>query len=117
MWKNHTFFFVSYQGNRAAQPETSGASQGVTTVFTATQRNGVFPGINVDTPSPFPMVGEDGATHPAGTPYSTLFPTGHIPAGDLNPLALKLISAPTCRFPPAAAITLSSPRRRPFKTN
>ena len=103
VWKNHTFFFVSYQANRVSQPETTGASQGNTPVFTADQRNGVFPSIATvpdkngnpipnPTPSPFAMVGEDGATHPAGTPYGTLFPTGHIQSADLNALAVKLMT-------------------------
>ena len=36
-------------------------------------------------------MGENGATYPAGTPYSTIFPTGHIPAADLNPVAANLL--------------------------
>ena len=32
--------------------------------------------------------GENGATYAAGTPYSTIFPTGHIPAADFSPLAV-----------------------------
>jgi len=43
------------------------------------------------------MVGADGNTYPAGTAYSTLFPTGVIPTADLNPLAVKLVG-PVC-FP------------------
>ena len=95
IWKNHTFFFFSYQGNRAVQPDKGGNSLGSTTVFTPAERTGVFPNIAAaldasgnpipnPTPSPFPMVGEDGAVHPAGTPYGVLFPTGHIASADLD---------------------------------
>ncbi len=102
IWKNHTFFFFSYQGTRNREPDTPGRSfaGGTVNVFTAAQRNGLFPDINVavnqntglPTASPFPMVGEDGATYPAGTLYSTLFPTGQIPAADFSAPAVKLIS-------------------------
>ncbi len=100
IWKDHTFFFFSYQGDRVSRPEAGGD----VTVFTADQRNGIFPDIatttdaagNVipnPTPSPTAMTGEDGAIHPAGTPYGTLFPTGHIPQIDLNKIALNLMNA------------------------
>lgn len=87
--KDKAFFFFSYQGNRNVQPEAGGN----TTVFTQDQRNGIFPDIATSTtPSPFPLVGENGTTYPTGTPYSTIFPTGHIPAADLNSLAVNLMS-------------------------
>jgi hypothetical protein len=100
IWKNHTFFFFSYQGNRRVTPEAGGA----VTVFTADQRNGVFSTIagqagadlcssgELACLSPHPMVGEDGNTYPAGTPYSTLFPTGSIPAADIDPVAEDLMT-------------------------
>ena len=100
IWKNHTFFFFSYQGTRYTQPQAGGT----TTVFTQDQRNGIFTDIGgasgvatcqaagVACLSPFPLVGEDGTTYPAGSAYSTIFPTGHIPAADLNPIALKLMN-------------------------
>jgi Carboxypeptidase regulatory-like domain len=100
--KDHTFFFFSYQGLRARQP---GANfNGAPTVFSSAERSGdfsadtggAFPALNPSTGgtavSPIPLVGEDGVTHPAGTSYATLFPTGHIPAADLNPLAVKLMN-------------------------
>lgn len=98
--KNHTFFFFSYQGIRAAVPQSFTAP----TVFTQSERTGdfsaptggAFPSANPDTGapaiSPFPMTGINGTVYPAGTPYSTLFPTGVIPTADLNPLALKLMN-------------------------
>lgn len=88
--KNTAFFFFSYQGTRYRRPE---AGEGSTTVFTQAQRNGVFPDIaSSTTPSPFPLQGENGTTYPAGTPYSTIFPTGSIPSADLNPLAVSLMN-------------------------
>jgi len=103
--KNRTFFFFSYQGIRNVEPENTFPSTQVTTVFTPDQRNGIFSTIGGTTGaanctakglpclSPFPMVGEDGKTYPAGAAYSTIFPTGHIPAADLNPLAVKLMNS------------------------
>jgi hypothetical protein len=103
IWKNHTFFFFSYQGTRNREPDTPGRSfaGGTVNVFTADQRNGIFPDINVavnpitqaPTASPFPLVGEDEKTYPAGTLYSTLFPTGHIPSVDFSTPAVNLIKA------------------------
>jgi hypothetical protein len=93
--KDHTFFFFSYQGtrNREPIPPGRGFAGGTSTVFTQDQRNGFFPALTASAgASPFPLVGEDGGTYPAGTPYSTIFPTGHIPAADLNPISNKLIS-------------------------
>ena len=97
IWKNHTFSFFSYQGLRQARPENSGDcgcdSPGVTPVFSSAQRTGLFPDVATSsTASPFPLVGESGATYPAGTPYSTIFPTGHIPTGDFNWVAAGLLS-------------------------
>jgi hypothetical protein len=98
--KDHTFFFVSYQGFREAVPQAFS----VPTVFSAAERSGNFsadtggafplmnPATGVPAVSPFPMVGESGTSYPAGTPYATLFPTGVIPTTDLNPLAVKLMN-------------------------
>ncbi len=88
--KDRTFFFLSYQGSRFRQPEASG---GQTTVFTSAQRSGYFPDLATSTAlSPVPLVGESGITFPAGTPYAAIFPTGHIPTADLNPISQKLLS-------------------------
>ncbi|MGH9431716.1 MAG: carboxypeptidase-like regulatory domain-containing protein [Terriglobia bacterium] len=99
--KDHAFFFFSYQGYRNAVPQ--GFS--VPTVFSAAERGGnfsdilpggVFPTINPNSSAPavsaFPLVGDNGKTYPAGTPYATLFPNGAIPQADLNPLAVKLMN-------------------------
>ncbi|MGA8184675.1 MAG: carboxypeptidase-like regulatory domain-containing protein, partial [Terriglobia bacterium] len=95
IWKDHTFFFFSYQGtrNRRPIPPGRGYAGGTTTVFTQAQRNGIFPGLeNSAGFSAAPLVGEDGNTYPAGTPYATLFPTGTIPAADLDPVAMGLVN-------------------------
>ncbi len=86
--KDKSFFFFSYQGLRARMP-----ADRTTTVFTEAQRQGSFPGIAAsDVLSPFALTGEDGQVYPAGTPYSTLFPSGQIPSADFNPLALSLMN-------------------------
>ncbi len=43
IWKDHTFFFLSYQGTRNRRPDTNQTSE-TTTVFTQAQRDGYFPG-------------------------------------------------------------------------
>jgi hypothetical protein len=88
--KNHTFFFLSYQGTRARQPQTGFSP---TTVFSNAQRTGDFPDLASSTAtSPIPLVGDSGATYAAGTPYSTIFPMGQIPPADINPISAKLLA-------------------------
>jgi hypothetical protein len=89
--KDKTFFFLSYQGTRNRSPDTN-ATGNTTTVFSQDQRNGYFPDIaSSTTPSPIALMGENGATYPAGTPYNVLFPTGHIPTQDFNSVATGLM--------------------------
>jgi len=38
------------------------------------------------------LTGENGTVFPAGTPYSTIFPTGSIPVSDFNPISASLQS-------------------------
>lgn len=92
IWKDHTFFFLSYQGTRNRQPE-AGASD-TATVFTGAERGGDFGAgfANSGNVSPIPMVGDNGQTFKAGTAYSTIFSQGFIPTADINPIAAKLIS-------------------------
>jgi hypothetical protein len=98
--KDHTFFFYSYQGTRARQNEPVQSPNVSTdaTVLSLNERNGIITGINAGTDctkigcSPFPLVGENGTTFPAGTPYQTIFPTGHIPAADFNPISNTLLT-------------------------
>ena len=92
VWRNHTFFFLSYQGTRARTPDTNALSNTVT-VFTQDQRNGFFPDLATSTAaSPFPLTGENGTTYPAGTPYNEIFPTGHVPTKDFNPVSQTLLT-------------------------
>jgi len=87
---DRTFVFLSYQGTRFRMPQ-SGVS-GQSSVFTQDQRNGYFPDLAASSAtSPVPLVGENGETFAAGTPYSEIFPTGHIPQADFNPISSKLL--------------------------
>jgi hypothetical protein len=108
--KDHAFFFFSYQGRRAREPEPGGFSNAannfgsaiVPVVPSPAERTGDFSAATGGVPftcpstgvceSPFSMVGANGATYPAGTPYATLFPTGVIPTTDLNPLSVALMN-------------------------
>jgi hypothetical protein len=104
--KNKAFFFFAYQGTRNRQPDVNGGNS--TTVFSQQERSGNFsadtgggfPAMNPNTGapavSPFPLVGENGQTYPAGTPYATLFPTSQIPMSDFNAVAQNL----TTKFVP-----------------
>jgi len=87
--RNKSFFFFSYQGNRHVSPE----AYGIPTVYSAAERGGAFPDLATSKGSSgSPMVGDDGKTYPAGTPYATIFSGGTIPQADLNPLSLKLMN-------------------------
>ena len=87
--KNHTFFMFSYQGTRAVSPQSGGSVP----VFSSAQRSGIFTGLATSaSTSPFPLIGESGASYPAGTAYKTIFPTGHIPAADFNSVSQKYLS-------------------------
>ena len=91
IWKNHSFFFFSYQGVRNREPEPQGANNS-SPVYSQGQVNGAagaFTGIGNNV-SPFPLVGDNGTTYPAGTAYSTIFSQGAIPTADFNPIAAKL---------------------------
>jgi hypothetical protein len=108
IYKNHTFFFYSYQGTRARQAQ----GFNVPTVFTQAERGGDFsadtatlangtkvPALSVsNVKSPFPLFGDSASTCPvtggvkclAGTKYSALFSTGVIPSADLDAIATNL---------------------------
>jgi hypothetical protein len=99
VWKNHTFFFFSYQGTRARQPQAFPGP----VVFTQAQRNGDWSAQGLGTgggTSPFPLFGDSaspcpvsgGTRCPAGTNYSTLFSTGVIPSQDFNPISVNLLN-------------------------
>jgi hypothetical protein len=113
VWKKHTFFFFSYQGNRRRQPQAGGSTNvfdaaqlsptNLTTgaTFSPTDPNDLS-GLSTSTAlSPFALTGSDGKAYPAGTAYSTIFgcnggktagcTVGFIPSSDINPIAAKLI--------------------------
>jgi hypothetical protein len=96
IWKDHTFFFFSYQGDRFRRPEDSGdcgcSSPGTSQVFTPAELGGAFPDLATSSKvSPFPLVDDNGNTQPAGTPYSTIFSNGTIPQADINSISKTLL--------------------------
>ena len=98
VWKDHTFFFFSYQGDRFRRPEAAGdcgcSSPGTAQVLTADERNGFFPDLETSSNvSPFPLTGDNGTAYPAGTPYSTIFSAGTIPAVDVSGISKTLLGS------------------------
>lgn len=99
IWKNHTFFFFSYQGIRNRQPQ---AGAGNTHVFTPAEATGDFSAeianLAATDTSPFPLFGDaaspcpatGGGPCPAGSSYASLFSTGIVPAADVNPISAQL---------------------------
>jgi hypothetical protein len=115
--KNHLFGFFSYQGIREGVPQTNnGVENGVQTtpVFAPGQDAGTTPFAGLSTSagtSPFPLVGDNGTTYPAGTPYSTIFSSGVIPAADINSISkglLKYIPTPNTTFGGSPAFTFNA---------
>jgi hypothetical protein len=92
IWKNHSFFFFSYQGYRVNQPQPSTAPS--VTTYDPGQLNGTvaFPGLSTSsTIAPIDLVGDDGNAYAANTtPYSTIFSSGIIPTADINPIVQSL---------------------------
>jgi len=85
--RNKLFGFFSYQGTRTF----NGIAQS-SQVFTPAQRGGDFSTSGaLSGNSPIPLTGEDGVVHPAGTAYSTLFPTNHIPTVDFSTVSKNLL--------------------------
>lgn len=105
IWKDKTFFFLSYQGIRARTSVTQ-----TTSVYSPAQRGGDFSAILSKTSNdgnkvtPFAMVGDDGILYPAGTrwqcvpacanqifhPGSANF--GKLPVSDFNALSASLLN-------------------------
>jgi uncharacterized protein (DUF2237 family) len=91
--KDRSFFFFSYQGTR----RTKGATF-IGTVPTAAQRNGDFSGISASIFNPY--------TTNATTKVRTAFPGNIIPAGLLDPVAVKMAAYyPLPNTGPAGAAT------------
>jgi hypothetical protein len=93
IWKNKTFFFFGLQNTRARQPGAN--SNGTTNVFTQNQLSGIWnpAKMSATKTNPFPIVGSNGTTYPAGTPWKTIFPTGIVPTSDYNSLAAQLVKS------------------------
>ena len=101
VWKDHTFFFFSYQGTKNAAP----SGNGVVPVYTPAQLAGTFGAgfVSSKNTSPIPLWGDPcpttGPACAAGTAYSTLFASGKIPTQDFNTLSTflvgKFVPAPT----------------------
>lgn len=105
--KNHTFFFFSYQGIRARQPQVTVQN---TTVYDSSvlDPTNLAAGANFGTSilssniAPITLTGSDGKSYAAGTTaYSTIFgcvgaPSGcvqgFVPASDFNTISQKLIA-------------------------
>ena len=104
--KKHTFFFFSYQGIRARQPQVTQQNTSVydssvldpTNLAAGANFGSSILGSNT---SPIALTGSDGKSYAAGTPYSTIFgcigapagcKVGFVPASDVNPISQKLIT-------------------------
>src|SRR6267378_3553022 len=109
VWKNHTFFFFSYQGSRFRQPQASNTQ----TVYSAAERGGDFSqGADFDAAggkpfiaestvkAPIALWGDSASPCPVGGPqcaantttFASLFSSGVIPTADLDPIATKLMN-------------------------
>jgi Carboxypeptidase regulatory-like domain len=97
IFKDKAFFFFSYQGYHQKIPQAPASS---VPVFTTDQfQNGNFSTANLSGVSAIALTGAPDSTLcpntlcPAGTAYTTLFPSGNIPVNaDFNPLAVKLVN-------------------------
>jgi hypothetical protein len=98
IWKDHTFFFVSWEDNRdrIAEPGTST----IVNVPSGPERGGNFGAgffANATNGSAIPLFGDPcpvsgGTPCAAGTPYSTLFASGIIPSADFNSISANLLA-------------------------
>jgi len=103
IFKDHTFFFFSYQGLHQTFPQAASTP----VVYSSAQRGGDFAdqaGNFSTNPIPFAMFGDSASSCPVSggvqcqpggaTPltYADLFRTGVIPSEDLNTLSLKLMN-------------------------
>ena len=102
IWKNKTFFFFSYQATRQTIPGANFTGN-TTSVYTDAKRGGDFSTskLSATHTNPFPIVGSNGTTYPAGTPWTTIFPTGIVPTTDFNSLSSQLVQ----QFVPKANCT------------
>ena len=108
VWKDHTFFFFSFQGIRNRQPQSGAPS--ISNVFSDAQRGGDFsgnPSFYSDA-NPEPVGSPCGASYAgpfgpnplpfaigsaaAGTPFCVAFPTGVVSPSNFDPIAANLLS-------------------------
>jgi hypothetical protein len=116
IWKDHSFFFFSYQGTYNRNPIANGRGYagGTSPVFTTDQLGGIFPSLEKSKgTSAFALVGDDGTTYPAGTSYATIFSQGTIPGTDMNTVATGLIS----KYMPPANLNGDEYSFNPITTN
>ena len=102
IWKDHTFVFLSYQGQRENRAENitdygGSAPLGLVQVFTKAELSGNFSNGNAGCPfganaSPIQFTDSNGIVQPAFTPYCTLWPNGIVPTTDFNSVATNLVS-------------------------
>ncbi len=94
-WRNHTFWFVSYQGLRSGLPQDNGLQR----VPTTDERNGIIARSSAlsTSPIPFPVT---------GSPSSTVCPNTTCPVGtrwrDAFPVAGGVVTIPTSNFNPVS---------------
>jgi hypothetical protein len=104
IWKDHTFFFFSYQGARFGQAQAGGVTKSLTAAQRAGDLHDPASGactISSTKTSPFPLQDSNGVTQPAGTPWNVLFPNCIVPIADFNAVSnnlLPLIPLPNSGF-------------------
>jgi hypothetical protein len=78
------FFFLSYQGNRAVQPQTVANN----TVFSPAQLQGQFGTLSAN-PVPGTLLAKTGCA--AGSTWKSCFPTGAVPTSAFSPISQALV--------------------------
>jgi len=134
LWKDHTFFFTSYEGRRIRK----GISSDVVTAPTGAERNGMFPFDPTNPTNPIPafqgtltsstvasllanrtdskgnncntdtMAANGGIAIAAGMSYATLFPNNVIPKSCFDPVALDLFNQFVAPFDPKGTGTIQT---------
>ncbi|HWY71491.1 MAG TPA: carboxypeptidase-like regulatory domain-containing protein [Terriglobales bacterium] len=84
IFKDKAFFFLSYQGNRAVQPQAVNNN----TVFTPAQLLGQFGATLKANKVPGTLLAATGCA--AGSTWASCFPSGNIPASAFNPISVAL---------------------------
>lgn len=98
IWKEHTFFFWSYQGLRQNAPNVLGKQR----IFTPAERDADGDGIfdwSADYPDGIPGTSPGIPGCPAGMAFADCFPNAQIPRESVHPLALNVINGLSGLFP------------------